>query len=101
MNGLKRRTPLKVAAVPLGTKVTCLRRVEAYYSRYAGNPECWFEPGMVGVVGAIDVPFVRGRARSNPEPRTDTFCCVDFEVDGKEWRCSLDYHNIEIILGEA
>lgn len=33
-----------------GALVTCLHAVEAYYSGYAGNPKCLFEPGMVGEI---------------------------------------------------
>ena len=41
-----------------GDIVTCRTREEAYSSRYAGNPECWFEPADEGVVAAVDVPVV-------------------------------------------
>lgn len=82
--------------VTKGMKVTCKVREEAYYSGYAGRPVWWFEPGMIGVVGAVDVPGVySGRS----------FVCVDFQgpatgrnsVTGEpntEWRCALYYDNI-------
>ena len=58
----------------VGDKVTVKEAVEARYSRYAGNPECIIEPGVVGTVGAVDVPYV---TRNN-----GTFVCVDFVVEG-------------------
>src|SRR5436305_13025357 len=82
-----------------GDIVTCRTREEAYSSRYAGNPECWFEPGDEGVVAAVAVPVVvntRGHL---------TFCCIDFYKDGipynhgrSPWRVALYYDNI-VILG--
>lgn len=75
-----------------GMKVTCKTRVEAYYSGYGGNPECWFEPGMVGTIGAVECPCVTYRYLQRGG--TATFVCVDFVVDGREWRTALYYNNI-------
>lgn len=55
----------------VGDHVTCFIKTEAYYSRYSGMPECWFEPGDLGIVGAVDVTCVRGK-------KGRTFVCVDF-----------------------
>ena len=86
--------------IKVGDKVTCKRPEPAYYSGYAGNPVCVFEPGMVGVVGSVMVPCVH----------TDNkfFTCVDFRVPGlysgdnkrknDKWRVSLYYDNIEVIV---
>lgn len=41
-----------------GDKVTCKHAVEAYYSKYAGNPEILFEPGTPAVIASI-TPKVR------------------------------------------
>lgn len=43
-----------------GDTVTCKQSVEAYYSAYAGLPEQWFMPGMVGTVAVVNSPNVRG-----------------------------------------
>ena len=78
----------------IGDLVTCKVRREAFYSGYAGNPECWFEPGMVGVVGNVDSPFVRGTEALG--------VCVDFdgpmkfpEKNGNRWRCKLRRENLK------
>jgi hypothetical protein len=36
----------------VGDPITCVNAVEAFYSRYAGNPACLFGPGDVGVVAS-------------------------------------------------
>lgn len=80
----------------VGDFVTCKVRVEAFYSGYAGQPECWFEPGMTGIVGAVDVPFVRGAGAPG--------ICVDFdgplmspEKNGNRWRCKLRRDNVKFL----
>ena len=83
----------------IGDRVTCREREEAYYSRYVGNPECWFEPGDVGTVASVDVPVVRN-TRGHL-----TFCCIDFYKGGipygkhgdSPWRVGLYYDNIVIL----
>ena len=70
----------------IGDRVTCKVRVNAYYSNYGGNQECWFEPGEVGIIGSINVPSVT---------RNRTFTCVDFTKYGKTWRCALLKDNIK------
>lgn len=96
---MQSRTPLKWRAPTLGATVTCLRPREAYYTGYAGNPPCFFEPGDIGIVGAVDVPAVF----HNPENRSDLFACVDFEKpeyptpgqhNTTRWRCSMYYHQM-------
>lgn len=79
----------------VGMQVTVRERVEAYYSRYAGNPVCFLEPGMVGVIAAVDVPYVR-RSRG----KSETFACVDFThtVSARggdtKWRAGVDPKNL-------
>ena len=79
----------------VGMQVTVRERVEAYYSGYAGNPVCFLEPGMAGVIAAVDVPYVRRFAGSS-----ETFACVDFihtthAQDGRaEWRAGVDPKNL-------
>ena len=79
---------MRKSDVKLGDRVTVKERVEGYYSNYGGNPAIWFEPGMVGVVGAIDVPSVW---RANV-----SFVCVDFFCPdtGRTERAAVYYHNI-------
>jgi hypothetical protein len=96
---IKTRSPLKWQRPEIGEAVTCLRPTKAYYSHYAGNPHCFFEPGDVGVIGDIDVPAVY----HNPENPRDLFACVDFDKPAVPtggaysttmWRCSLYYHHM-------
>ena len=94
-----------MAKVKVGDKVTCKVSKEAYYSNYAGAPECFFEPGEVGIVAHIDVPVVcRPKNRLGQKPAPYTFTCVDFDKPGVVlnrktgscvWRCSLHADNIK------
>jgi len=61
--------------------VTPIRRTEAYYSKYAGRPECFLEPGERATVVSVDVPPVTGR-RGN-------FLTADFARGGERWTVSL------------
>ena len=88
----------KKPQVHVGDQVTCKQPEEAYYSGYAGEPKCSFEPGDVGTVAAVDVPYVTGR--------NTTFVCVDFYKEGiiyneahggDPWRVGLDYSNIRVL----
>ena len=89
---MKKRKP------QIGDIVICKTREEAYYSRYAGNVECWFEPGDEGVIASVDVPVVR-----NINGHL-TFCCIDFYKEGipynqgqSPWRVALYDENIVIV----
>lgn len=113
MNGRTRTTPPRITAATLprtakiwerfhvGMQVTVRERVEAYYSGYAGNPVCFLEPAMVGVIAAVDVPYVR-RSRGSSE----TFACVDFthtirtRGGNAEWRAGVDPKNL-VPVGDA
>jgi hypothetical protein len=64
-----------------GTTVTPIRRTEAYYSGYAGRPECFLEPGESATVASVDVPPVRGR-RGN-------FLTACFARGGERWTVAL------------
>ncbi len=79
---------MRKADVNVGDQVSVKERVEGYYSHYAGNPAIFLEPGMIGVVGAIDVPSV---TRANV-----SFVCVDFfcPATGKIERAAVYYPNI-------
>ena len=86
--------------ITVGMLVTCKERVEAYGSGYPkGQPYCFFEPGDIGSVACIDVPYVVSRE--------GTFACVDFYKPGNihnlhhwqehgesPWRAGLDYSNM-------
>jgi hypothetical protein len=80
----------------VGMQVTVRERVEAYSSGYAGNPVCFLEPAMVGVIAEVDVPYVR-RSRGSSE----TFACVDFTHTVRtrggdaEWRAGVDPKNLD------
>lgn len=98
-NAPKRR-PIPKSRVKIGDRVTCIIRDEAYYSRYAGNPEMFFEPGMVGIVGSVDVPCTTYAYRRNGG--TATFVCVDFrDATGREWRVGLYYNNVKPIKEQS
>ena len=72
----------------IGQSVTTKQTVQAYYSGYAGRPKQGFRPGMVGTIGAVDVPPVTGN-RGNA-------CCVDFTGDdGETWRCAVVYPDLK------
>jgi len=74
----------------IGDEVTCRKAVEAYYSGRDGRPKQEFLPGMIGKIGAVDVPPVRGIGGN--------FCCVDFiGSDGETWRCAVRYRNLKKI----
>ena len=76
----------------IGDVVTCKTREQAYYSNYGGPPECWFEPGDMGLVASVDVPYV-----CHIKGKSMTFCCVDFAKDGRKWRAGIDPKNLRII----
>jgi hypothetical protein len=87
----------------IGDVVTCKEPVIAYGSGQACEPVCLFEPGMEGIVGALNTPNVTGSER--------TFTCVDFYRDGvpynvvhtygrDPWRCALYDDNIVVIQRE-
>lgn len=79
--------------INIGDKVTCKRPVSAYYSKYAGNPECYFNPGMIGIVVTKDIG------------RNSDSCCIDFyseiqdlDIDDRNiFRCSLLFDNIIVV----
>ena len=79
---------MKKSDVKVRDRVTVKERVEGYYSNYGGNPAIWLEAGMVGIVGAIDVPSV---CRENV-----SFVCVDFfcPATGKLERAAAYYSNL-------
>ena len=79
---------MKKSDLHVGDRVKVKERVEAYYSKYGGNPAIFLEPGMVGVVGAIDVPSVRREKVS--------YVCVDFHcpATGRTERAAVFYSNI-------
>ena len=41
-----------------GDLLTVKEPIEASYSRYAGNPECWLTPGILTCVVSVQVPCV-------------------------------------------
>ena len=88
--------PLAKTAIQVGRAVTCRYPKEAYYSGYGEQPECWFMPGMIGVVGAVDVPCVNTSYRLYAGG-TDSFVCVDFKhprTAQQSQRVALYYSNI-------
>lgn len=79
---------------PKGANVTTSEEVEAYYSNYAGNPKMVFKPGMIGTVGAVNVPYVTNRNNNY----YDSFVCVDFlePQTGRIQRVGLSYTQIKL-----
>ena len=85
---------MKNKNIKVGDRVTCRKPVDAYYSKYAGAPECVFMPGDIGIVAAVNVPKVKVKG---------SFVVVDFEKKGVVynrktgsciWRVGLNYDNI-------
>ena len=64
---------MKSIPFKIGDHVTVKKRVGVYGSGYAGADVFFFNPGMVGIVGAIGVPAVWGSDSSS-------FTCVDFKL---------------------
>ncbi len=100
----------------VGARITCFIRTEAYYSRYSGMPECWFEAGKLEIVGAVDVTYVRGEEGRtfvcvdfykknvppiHPSRLKHLSQCADWQINNycyiEPWRCSLDWDNIKIL----
>jgi hypothetical protein len=79
---------MKKSDVKLGDRVTVKERVEGYYSKYGGNPAIWLEPGVEGIVGAVNVPSI---TRENM-----SFVCVDFfwPATGRTERAAVYYPNL-------
>jgi hypothetical protein len=72
--------------VKVGMGVSTNESVHAYYSGYGDRPYQKFRPGMLGTVGAVDVPYVS---------KQGSFVCVDFTGDdGEKWRVGLSYSQI-------
>lgn len=83
----------------IGDKVTVTSRQEAYYSNFAGNPECFLEVGETGIIGSVKVPKVTlpRNAKETLKPFDkfyEYFCCIDFEKNGKTYRTSASYPQI-------
>lgn len=81
----------------IGDRVTTTVSTEAYYSGYGGQPRCTFEPGDVGTIAKVKVPYVTGREGL-------TFNCVDFHKDGipynqgrNPWRVGIPTKNLKKI----
>lgn len=80
----------------VGDLVICKVRQEAYYSNYGGNPEQWFEEGMLGIVASKERPSTIREGVY--------FICVDFRGKPKAknnaydwWRCAvLDNNHIRL-----
>jgi hypothetical protein len=82
----------------VGDLVRVNNRVEASYSGYGGNPECYLEPDVIATVKAVNVPWV-----TLPANGLDSFVQVEFE--GPEygiephvytyWRAAVCYTNLQ------
>ena len=91
-----KKVPKKLIEMfPVGAQVSTKQEREAYYSNYAGNPKMVFKPGMVGTVGAVDVPYVSNKNNNFYE----SFVCVDFlePQTGKIQRVGLSYEHITLV----
>lgn len=83
------KNPKRIA---IGATVTTKEPEEAFYSKYAGNPECIFRPGDVGIVEYNDAALVFRRYRY------DWAYIVDFERSGQQWRVALTHNQIKQIV---
>lgn len=83
----------------IGQKVRSKISKEAYYSGYAGNPVVTITPDMVGTIGSLGCPAVRGTERR--------FHCVDYVIPevfsgnpihgNNVWRASFYEDEIETV----
>jgi len=88
--GEAKAKPRGASAWPqVGAKVTPRERTEAYYSGYAGAPECFLEPGEVAIVVSVDNPPVTGR-RAN-------FLTAAFERGGRRWTVALRRGEYDVV----
>jgi len=74
----------------VGKRIVCLKRVEAYYSKYGPMPECFLELGDLATVKSINIPPVVGRGPN--------FLVAEFEKYGIVWRVALnrgEYREVE------
>jgi hypothetical protein len=62
----------------IGMKVSSKKEKEAFYSGYAGRPELFFKPGMVGIIDSVDVPPVRCIRGHHPNRCNCKRIIVDF-----------------------
>ena len=74
-----------------GDVVKTLVQKSPYYSGYGGRPTVTIPMGFIGTVGAVDVAAVY-RTPGRPA----RFLCVDFMVDGVQWRGNYYPDEIEI-----
>lgn len=91
---LKTKSVRHKTSVTVGSLVTCKVQEKAWYTGERGTPAVHFTPGMIGVIGAADVPYVM-----TPGGRDRSFVCVDFVAEGKEYRTGLDYNNLKLVKG--
>jgi hypothetical protein len=79
---------MKVSQIKLGDRLRVKEPVKAYYSNYGGKPEMILTPDIVGVAGAVKVPFV---TRHN-----GYFVCVDFYYEATKQieRAGVNYENL-------
>jgi hypothetical protein len=89
----------------IGDRVTVKEAVTAWYSDYAGMPECSFEPGDIGIVGSVEIPYVTQRYRSKND---EIYLCVDFYKEGvlmtennPDWRVGVAYSNVVLLSADA
>lgn len=95
---------MKLNQIKVGDKVQVIERVEGYYSRYVppNRLEFWLETGVVGIVGAVKVPYVSMHYIYDSsgvrirKAHGDYFVCVDFHspVTNRIERAGVDYKNI-------
>lgn len=75
----------------IGNSVRVKQSVEAYYSNYGGKPKLELTPEIVGIVGAVRVPYVC-KSRGNG----DYFVCVDYldPASNQIERAGVSYGNL-------
>lgn len=85
---------MKLRDAKPGMRVTCKYAVPAYYSKYAGNPEMLFRPGMIGIVASI-TPKVRIIGDPPTHDKNPMFLVVDYAAPetGKTERVGLNFCN--------
>ena len=67
----------------VGDTVTLLRDTVPWYSGYGANPSVTLPAGTIGTVQAVNVPPVRGTAR------TPSYCVARFTFTDGPWQVSF------------
>ncbi len=86
---------LSRSEITIGDTVHVIDTIAAYYSEYGGRPKIELTPDILGIVSAVEVPYVRHG--SQYDHKYEVFVCVDFisPATGRIERAGVDYGNLQ------